>query len=486
LEEKTFFLEKMKNGMNRPSQSEGKAETACGGIKRVLLVCTAFAAVAALGACRPTLDLTPVDSSDGRTDGHTYLTASNSYADIFKAFWQGMDTNYVFWDVEPTGYWDEVWNTYKPKFDALGAYNVTDTSESAKAQVTAARKYIQEMVDPLQDGHLNVRFEYYSPLDLPPYSSDSPWSYSPSATKVYARYPLDSSGHLTNNDPYDTFFKSDTLGDMTNNFWSRTIAPNYVTGTPLTATVGGNDPIRMATGTIAFTGPGAVAGDHIRYLYFSNFDINANLSNSAENRVNLVVNTYLADLRNSDCRGVIFDLRGNRGGANIDIPLLLSPLLTSDLTFAHERLKKGAARLDYMPWVPYIIKANSAGIWRAANAGTIPVVALVDDYSISCGELMPLGVQAMPKGRIIGTRTWGATGPRRSDATPSATHGGSFTHNKLWTRVVQAGYQTRGLHFENYEGEGVPPDDEVPFDLAKFNAGEDVQLQKAIDYVNSH
>jgi C-terminal processing protease CtpA/Prc len=91
----------------------------------------------------------------------------------------------------------------------------------------------------------------------------------------------------------------------------------------------------------------------------------------------------------------------------------------------------------------------------------------------------------MPKGRIIGTRTWGATGPRNGDETPTWTHGGSFTHNKLWTQVVQAGYQTRGLHFENYEGVGIKPDEVVPFDRDDFLSGTDAQLQAAIRYVES-
>ncbi|MDR3301241.1 MAG: hypothetical protein LBT01_01745 [Spirochaetaceae bacterium] len=443
-------------------------------IKLLLLVCTAFAvfaAFAALAACRPTVDLTPVDSSDGKKDGHTYLTASDSYADIFKTFWQGMDVNYVYWDVEPTGYWDEVWNKDKPLFEALGDYNVADTSPEAQAQITTARKYIREMVYPLHDGHLRVRFEYYSPLDPPPnYSPTKPRTYSPTKTKVEARHP-------PNADPADTFYWTDTSGDMNNNFWSRTVS-HYMTGTTLTATVEGDDPIRMATGAID------VPGGHIRYLYFSAFEINSNVDDAA---VHAIRTAYWDGIDNPACKGVIFDLRGNTGGSNIDIPLLLSPLLTSDLTFAHERLKKGAARLDYMPWVPYILKAAKTGsIWMSPNAGKIPVVALVNDYSISCGELMPMAIKAMPKGRIIGTRTWGATGPRNGNETPLYTHGGSFTHNKLWTQVVQAGYQTRGLHFENYEGEGVLPDDgEVPFDLVKFTAGEDVQLQAAIDYVKS-
>jgi hypothetical protein len=443
-------------------------------IKLLVLVCTAFAAFAAFTACRPTLDFTPIDSSDGKTDGLTYRTASNSYADIFTAFWQGMDANYVFWDVEPTGYWDEVWNKYKPLFDALGDYDAADASESAALKVNAARRYIQEMVNPLKDGHLNVRFEFYSPLDSWDYSQNDPPSYSPATGKVNARYSLPKD---PNTNPR-TIFRGDVgaiaQNDLNSVFpgvlqWGET-GPSY-------------DPFRIATGKIDVSG-----GAHIRYLYFNKFAIKSNLGVTA---VAAVTNAFLNGLDDPACKGVIFDLRGNRGGANEDIPLLLAPLLTSDLTFAHTRLKKGAGRLNYMPWAPYILNVIPAeSVNRAANAGKIPVVALINDYSVSCGEIMPMAVKVMPKGRLIGTRTWGGTGPHWQNESPNYTHGGCFTHNKLWTQVYQAGYQTRGLHFESYEGadNGVPPDEEVEFDLAQFTNAttpRDVQLQAAIRYVES-
>jgi hypothetical protein len=436
-------------------------------IKLLLLVCTAFAVFA---ACRPTVDFTPIDPLDKGFDGMTYVTKSDSYADIFRAFWEGMDVNYVYWDVEPTGYWDEVLNKYKPLFDALGDYHIGDSSEAAKAQISTARQYIQEMVSPLHDGHLNVSFELYSPLDPPSdYTPLKPRSYSPVNAKVDARY---SSPTDPNTNPKTTFKSTSGINKD---------ALEQVFGNSLLWATGRNGSPIMATGEMSaaegYTGPG-----HIRYLYFDQFAFSG-LNSGIE--IQEVKEAYLADLCDPRCRGVIFDIRGNRGGLNEDLALLLAPLLTSDLTFAYTRLKKGVGRLNYTPWAPYTLKANPVGPSRAANAGAMPVVALVNDYSISCGEVMPMVLKAMPKGRVIGTQTWGATGPRIGDTSPSQTHGGSFKHNKLWTQVIQAGFQTRGLHFESYEGIGIKPDKVIEFDLAKFNAGKDVQLQEAIRYVES-
>ena len=41
-----------------------------------------------------------------------------SYTEVFEAFWNGMNTNYVFWDIETVD-WDNMYKTYKPRFEYL-------------------------------------------------------------------------------------------------------------------------------------------------------------------------------------------------------------------------------------------------------------------------------------------------------------------------------------------------------------------------------
>jgi hypothetical protein len=45
------------------------------------------------------------------------LTAyyGKSYTEVFEAFWNGMNTNYVFWDIETVN-WDNMYKTYKTAF----------------------------------------------------------------------------------------------------------------------------------------------------------------------------------------------------------------------------------------------------------------------------------------------------------------------------------------------------------------------------------
>ncbi|MDR3324633.1 MAG: hypothetical protein LBS82_01405 [Spirochaetaceae bacterium] len=419
-----------------------------------LALAGALLLASALGGCRPELDLLPLAQTNA-DEGTTYATASDSYGDIFAAFWQGMSENYLYWDAEPAGYWDAVWRAYKPRFDALGPY---------PANAEAARQHIADMVAPLCDGHLHISFE--SGLSLS--------SVSPSADRIEKRF-TDNPGR---DNPKETFYRNNWSGtpsalNASNwNYWEGCIRPGYIIDEGLRA---GADSLHIALGKIDDDGGG---DGYIAYLSFNEFTITENLGSNPSG----FIGTYLSRVTDAQCMGVIFDLRGNTGGYNADIPLLLSPLLAGDLHFAWTRTKKGVNRLDYAPTLPYVVRANPAGAHRAANAGRMPLAALVDDYTISCAELLSLAIRATG-GRLIGTTTWGAVGLRVGDASPVITHGGSFTHNKLWTGVVQAGLQAQGLNGEVFEGVGLEPDERIEFNLSAFASGTDAQLEAAIAYV---
>jgi C-terminal processing protease CtpA/Prc len=130
---------------------------------------------------------------------------------------------------------------------------------------------------------------------------------------------------------------------------------------------------------------------------------------------------------------------------------------------------------------------------RAANAGKIAVTALVNDYSRSFGEVLPIAIRALG-GTVIGTQTWGATGLLRNVGySPDYLNDGSFSiadsTGKMAITVYEAGLQYRGPNYENYEGSGVTPDYLVPFDYAQFwpesGKGKDIQLEAALEITES-
>src|SRR6188768_76747 len=61
---------------------------------------------------------------------------ANNYAEVFKVFWNGMNSNYMFWDKETID-WDSVYRAYKPKFDSLDEQAFSDTTQNRCFQYLA-------------------------------------------------------------------------------------------------------------------------------------------------------------------------------------------------------------------------------------------------------------------------------------------------------------------------------------------------------------
>jgi hypothetical protein len=439
-----------------------------------------------ISSCRPTVDLLKTNEKG------TYQT-DTSYSAIFKALWQGIDRNYVYWDVEDKvygqgSYWDNVWNTYKPKFAALGHY---------PDNWTKAQSYFDEIFTPLHDSHF-VLSAYNE-------AGDNLYYISPQEKRVDARY---SSGKANDNPVVLSFTLSKEYPDAWD-YWAtiKTTIGSYLTGSP--ALWEDTD----KTGFYALAGkitsakiPRLKAGDYVLYLFFTGFDFNKTISTEIKNGADSknppmylwIRDNFLKPLIDSKCKGVIFDVRGNSGGSTSEITMLLSSALPSDMTIGYQRMKNGEGRGDFLPWEPDVVRTAVDPTNRTPGAGTMPVVALIDDYSISCAEILALAVKTMPNGYLIGTKTFGATGVRidGSDSVyPNslATNSGSFSVETLTANsadflhllVIEAGVEFRGLNGTNYEGVGIEPDKTVSFSQSAFAGGTDDQLQTALDYINA-
>jgi C-terminal processing protease CtpA/Prc len=249
--------------------------------------------------------------------------------------------------------------------------------------------------------------------------------------------------------------------------------------------------IQIADGRIPLSGGD---GSYIAYLYFNEFKIQENMYHEAAyipkipeaNRyVTLITNNFLENMKDEKCKGLIFDLRGNPGGDMDDIPMLLAPLVDQKFVVGRQHYKKSAARLDYSQWGTISISSDLLPEERRA-AGEIPIVALVNDYSVSCGEIMPLTIREMPKGYLIGTRTFGAMGNIFSTSRFHIAWGDYQEWN-----IRKADIQTKGKNLESYEGTGLEPDFTVPFSRKAFTnngaydaGGVDAQLEAAIKHID--
>jgi tricorn protease len=149
---------------------------------------------------------------------------------------------------------------------------------------------------------------------------------------------------------------------------------------------------------------------------------------------------------------LIIDDRGN-GGGNV------SPMII-------ERLNR---ELIYMK-MSRNASQDIAGI--AQQYG--PKICLIDQYSASDGDLFPYQFKELKIGKLVGQRTWGGVVGIRGSL--PLIDGGSLNKPEF------AHYAADGKKWI-IEGHGVDPDVVVVNDAAKEYAGEDEQLNKAIELI---
>jgi tricorn protease len=149
---------------------------------------------------------------------------------------------------------------------------------------------------------------------------------------------------------------------------------------------------------------------------------------------------------------LIIDVRGN-GGGNV------SPMLI-------ERLRREAAMID--------IARNTTPSFNPGALVPGPKVCLLDEFSASDGDIFPYRFKAYKLGKLVGKRSWGGVVGIRG--TLPIVDGG-YLNRPEFSRYDLAGKEWI------LEGHGVDPDIVVDNDPATEFAGDDQQLDKAIEVI---
>ena len=381
-----------------------------------------------LAGCRKTITSTPEASS----------YPGDNYPDVFQSFWNGMNTNYLFWDIDTTN-WDRMYTIYKPLFDELPYFS--------QANEAKAEQYFQQMTQGLIDSHYTLQFmttgNAFNPAE-------------------YRRLQQDPQYYT------DSTFPSAVLDSL--------IPAKYITPGTL---VRGTDSVNLEGTQTPFTAISGMINGNILYLYFSSFAISQAGNNTAPvfNYWSNVIRRNYANLK-----GVVIDLRGNGGGEIADLDYLVGQMVTSQYTFGYTRYKNGVNRLDYSPWAPAVVKPWTGGSVHV----TAPIVVLADHLSVSMSELVTMAIKTLPNGKFIGTRTWGANGPLTSSI---YFDGGQFTvGGAAWGAsgymfVYTSSSTFKYLNGDIYEGVGVPPDIYARETTAAYLNGDDLVLDAAIKYI---
>ena len=371
-----------------------------------------------LGSCRK--DLTNVETPENYVGG--------SMSDVFEAFWNGMNNNYVFWSIDTTN-WDNMYKIYKPIFAGL---NINDSGDVRKSV-----QYFRAMTDGLVDSHYNLSFG--DPI------SDS--SVSPA---------------------YDRKLRA---GILRTPYYLYGYDANYYLDS--SSIVGGIDSVNLLEGDTTEAVAGTIGNGAVLFLGFNQFHLKASYDATNTNGVKQALKFFINYLRNppSGFKGVIIDVRGNPGGSIEDLNFLVGNLTGSKLNIGYTRYKSGNGRLDYTPWANAVVTPQSG-----ATTVTVPVIALTDIWSTSMAELTSMAIRTLPNGHTVGERTWGANGPLTDN---EILNGGQFTAaNFLFAYTSSSMFKY--IDGKIYEGIGFPPDYPVPFDLNSFQTYGDTQLEKAL------
>ncbi|MCD4747291.1 MAG: PDZ domain-containing protein [Bacteroidales bacterium] len=151
-------------------------------------------------------------------------------------------------------------------------------------------------------------------------------------------------------------------------------------------------------------------------------------------------------------RGLIIDNRGN-GGGNV------SPMIIERLNRELTLMGMGRDRSQ---------STNPKGMVYG------PKILLLDRYSASDGDLFPYQFKKLGIGKTIGVRSWGGVVGIRGSL--------PIIDGGILYKPEFAHYDTEGKKFI-IEGYGVDPDIVIDNDPAKEYAGEDEQLNKAIEVI---
>jgi tricorn protease len=151
-------------------------------------------------------------------------------------------------------------------------------------------------------------------------------------------------------------------------------------------------------------------------------------------------------------KALIVDVRGNGGG-------FVSALVI-------ERLRRALVMIG--------MARSGVPLTDPPQTFTGPMIALIDEFSASDGDIFPFRFKTLGLGKLIGKRTWGGVVGIR-DPLP-LTDGGNLFKPEF------APYSKEGKGWI-IEGQGVDPDIFVDNDPAKEFRGEDQQLDRAIQEI---
>lgn len=180
-----------------------------------------------------------------------------------------------------------------------------------------------------------------------------------------------------------------------------------------------------------------------------------------------------------EAAGLVFDVRGNIGGFNIDRQLILGDIFSSPFLFGYQINKIGAGRHEHSLPIPlYIYPESEYYNGEFQNIINKPIVILTNGNSQSNSETLVHIVKAI-NGKQIGGKTLGVQGFYSSKKSPFLQNAGAFNLNPFINTVLTVSEQLVDVNYKSHEGIGLIPDIPVPFNVENLKNGFDDRLNAA-------
>lgn len=357
-------------------------------------------------------------------------SSPNSFSEIFDIFWNKMNSNYLFWDIDTTD-WSKVKSEFQPLFAELDINNINDLKKSVS--------YLKKITSGLIDGHFTISFLH---PHLTQYLIHPSWERKEKSSAFH--YPYAYKNVIKN------YLDNEYLNSIDNS--------NLLNGQTLEATCG-------------------TINNSIIYFSCNRLTLLKSYTSTTPNSVQTTLNYFFAELYKPSTKAVILDLRGNSGGDLGDLNFLLGHFVNKPLHFGYTQYKSDINRMDYTPWIKAYINPQ-----LNLKAVGFPVIILADNYSASLSEFMVMAVKLLPDGLFIGEKTWGATG---AIVQTNVYDSGQFDIPNFLS-VKTSSVRFKYIDEQIYEGIGITPDITVPFSLTDLNMNKDQALEKAVEIINKY
>lgn len=483
-------------------------------------------------------------------DDLSWEEAGNSFAGEFRLFWKAMNQNYTLWDYEKEcGLdWDEVYDKYLPKFEALDEPGTEVSDSTLEALLT-------EVAAPLHDGHLSVTFKNHQTGKDVRVMPGALRFQKRDDYKVTAEYSPDLSGYFMNDqlaeykeydcrmatqlrrvflekglgldwaktrlaelknqarlsdgevkemtglsslvETMETLMKKNINLAMLNEY--NNIAKQYAY-----LNVPYMEPVNPKFDDIGLRIQYALTKDNIAYLNFSMFGLSTYLQDQSFNgafpnatarekeireHVQMIWNAWFESIqklhKSGRLNGVIIDVRNNTGGLTGDARYVFGALMPAgDLQYGWARYKRGVGRYDYTPLMPKMTFTMGDDHEIIDDK---PIVVMANAYSVSMAEMTSLSAKVTKNATLIGKRTFGGLCALTGNSSFSDYYSG---HIGISGETPVYVYLPTECIFDidkkPLDGVGVTPDIEVDFDLERYKTtGMDSQLDRALEFIRT-